>query len=518
MRKSFSLKAAILVLALFAFAGLAFSSSKAKAEEETAPAAKSTDYSWTYDAGADAIVFTNTTAEDITLNILNFGEKDSAKKSKADTTLKVAGTSSAAFSLKDKKAGINYKGNKDLNLFATSNKITKGEYTADIKVSKTSIAKTVATVNYAALGSEAVAVEVKTATPEDKKNFTAAATFKYSVYDKKTKAYITTAADGSDFNGVVLQALLTQIADGAKLQVEFFVPGTSGTTGVRPSPIAKVSLKKQGKVATVKFDEKTGTIALKNGWDYAVLTQRVATGSSVAFDAWTTILPYNKNAASEALTVSTATYVPAKYDKENADNNAGKFTKKKIKNLSLEGLYDGDGDFYVYYRKSAGVGKPASAVSETVCFLVKAKAAAPKIKDNAISTGASFKFTLENADGDNAAKAYEYAFVKTADVANVDLATVKWTKFSGKAIKVKSIKKTNKYGLTGSTDKPAAQEGTLADFTLIVRRAGVKVKTSKTEVTEVVRPSAVRYIVFTVADGEVTGFTQNPAPALESEP
>ncbi len=260
MRKSFSLKAAILVLALFAFAGLAFSSSKAKAEEETAPAAKSTDYSWTYDAGADAIVFTNTTAEDITLNILNFGDKDSAKKSKADTTLKVAGSSSAAFSLKDKKAGINYKGNKDLNLFATSNKITKGEYTADIKVSKTSIAKTVATVNYAALGSEAVAVEVKTATPEDKKNFTAAATFKYSVYDKKTKAYITTAADGSDFNGVVLQALLTQIADGAKLQVEFFVPGTSGTTGVRPSPIAKVSLKKQGKVATVKFDEKTGTI------------------------------------------------------------------------------------------------------------------------------------------------------------------------------------------------------------------------------------------------------------------
>ncbi|MBP5160111.1 MAG: hypothetical protein ILP10_07405 [Lachnospiraceae bacterium] len=460
-------------------------------------------------------MFTNTTAEEIKLNILNFGDKDSAKKGKADATITIAASSSAAFSLKDKTKGINYKGNKDLKLFATSNKITKAEYTPDIVVSKTSIGKVTATVNYAVLGGNAVAVEVKSATAEDKKTFTAAETFKYSVYDKKAKKYTVTAADGSAFTGLILEDLLNQISEGAKLQVEFFVPGTSGSTGVRPSPIAKVSLKKQGKAVTVKFDEKIGALALKNGYDYAVATQKVATGAAVELSAWHTILPYNKNAASDTLTVDTADYVPAKFDKENEANNAGKFTKKKIKSILVDELAgEITGDFYVYYRKSAGVGKPASAVNTAVLFKVKAKAAAPVIKDNAVTTGATISFKLENAEGDDAAKAYEYAFVKTSDVANVDFATVKWTKFSGKAIKAAKVTKTNKYSVTGSTDKPAAQEGTLSEFTMIVRRAGVKVKTSKTGETEVVRPSAIRKITFTVdSDGNVTGFAQDPAAA-----
>ena len=180
--------------------------------------------------------------------------------------------------------------------------------------------------------------------------------------------------------------------------------GKSGATGTAQfgSKVVKVKIAKQAKAVKAKIDVSKDTIALKNGFDFAIATKSTGSTEYDKYGTWWTILPALKTA-----TVSTegesiiggilgtgndaksTVYKPL--DKKNT--NAGKaveatgknaqnedftyyqysYTKYAVKALSIDKLFEkledsnaaelATGDFKIAIRKSATEKKPASAVT-----------------------------------------------------------------------------------------------------------------------------------------------------------
>lgn len=181
--------------------------------------------------------------------------------------------------------------------------------------------------------------------------------------------------------------------------------GTSGASGTAQfgSAVAKVKIAKQAKAPKAKIDVAKDTIALKNGFDFALAVKTKATGEEYRILNWYTILPALKTAtvASEGQSIvggqignpaKQTVYKPL----GKKDANAGKvvsvdasetspaydcysYTKVAYKTLSIDKLFevigtiapqyafdglDGDPalvDFKIAVRKSATEKKPASA-------------------------------------------------------------------------------------------------------------------------------------------------------------
>ncbi len=168
-----------------------------------------------------------------------------------------------------------------------------------------------------------------------------------------------------------------------------------GATAQFGSAVAKVKIAKQAKAPKVKIDVAKDTIALKNGFDFAVATKNNTTNEYTEYGDWYTILPVLKTATvTEGIVGGEDGGVYAPLDKKDA--NAGKkvtveevdyysYTKKAYKVLSidtlLETLGSPDGDFKIAVRKSATNKKPASAVT-TVEIGYKADAPLVYTKDN----------------------------------------------------------------------------------------------------------------------------------------
>lgn len=175
------------------------------------------------------------------------------------------------------------------------------------------------------------------------------------------------------------------------------------------SKVAKVKIAKQAKAPKVKIDVAKDTIALKNGFDFAVATKNNTTNEYTEYGDWYTILPVLKTATvTEGIVGGEDGGVYAPLDKKDA--NAGKkvtveevdyysYTKKAYKVLSidtlLETLGSPDGDFKIAVRKSATNKKPASAVA-TVEIDYKKEAPLVYTQDNVkgefvVSTADEFK-------------------------------------------------------------------------------------------------------------------------------
>lgn len=156
--------------------------------------------------------------------------------------------------------------------------------------------------------------------------------------------------------------------------------GTDGGSGTAAfgSAVAKVKIAKQANAPKVKVDVAKDTIALKNGFDFAIATKPQNGTEYTEYTRWYTILPVLKTASvSDTIIGGTNTneyYAPL--DKK--DSNAGKevikdevkyysYTKTAVKTLSIKTLFDTLGldtedDFRIAVRKSATNKKPASAV------------------------------------------------------------------------------------------------------------------------------------------------------------
>ncbi len=167
--------------------------------------------------------------------------------------------------------------------------------------------------------------------------------------------------------------------------------GTSGATGTAQfgSKVVKVKVAKQAKAVKAKIDVSKDTIALKNGFDFAIAAK--VGNEYTGITKWFTILPTLKTATvTDTIVGGTIDTNQTKYkplDKKNT--NAGKvaeiendsnkyysYTKTAVKALSIDKLYEyvsaeftANGvvtlpsDYRIAVRKSATEKKPASAVT-----------------------------------------------------------------------------------------------------------------------------------------------------------
>ena len=228
-------------------------------------------------------------------------------------------------------------------------------------------------------------------------------------------AYVTNGFNGKD--------LADMLEAGGTIYIK--QAGTSGASGTAQfgSKVAKVKIAKQAKAPKAKIDVAKDTIALKNGFDFAVVTKSQGSTEYDSFGTWWTILPSLKTAtvSSDGETIiggilgtgnSAKTTVYKPLDKK--DSNAGKaveatgknqegqdftyyqysYTKNAIKALSIDRLFDvlktsdntklASGDFKIAIRKSATNKKPASAVT---------------LIDLAYQTEAPLVYTKDNVEG-----------------------------------------------------------------------------------------------------------------------
>jgi len=171
--------------------------------------------------------------------------------------------------------------------------------------------------------------------------------------------------------------------------------GVSSSEGTAQfgSKVTKVKVAKQAKAPKAKIDVAKDTIALKNGFDFALVQKNATTKEYTDILKWYTILPVLKTATISTLGDSivggmhdTKSTVYKPLDKKNT--NAGKevkndgddnyyysYTKYAVKALSIDELFeivdmnyatagiDLPDDFRIAIRKSATEKKPASAFS-----------------------------------------------------------------------------------------------------------------------------------------------------------
>ncbi len=261
---------------------------------------------------------------------------------------------------------------------------------------------------------------------------------------------------------------------------------------------AAIAAAKAGKA--VKIDVSKGTIALKNGYDFAITsgekvepTLKAQNGTASMF----TILPFNKagkatkteDDVSVAIDVcETVLYAPVAKVTENAEM----FTNIKVKNYSLEKIAEtcgasiaGTGNIYLWVRKSATAKKPAD---KWTLMVIPQVAAAPTAKadktglfakqDPADAKGTVAGIEVSNAKSDKTSGAYEFLIVDAADIitsggvlrANIDFTTAKWTTLTDKGLTVAKSK--SKYS---KEEGKKATDHVLKDGSaVLIRRAGDK--------------------------------------------
>ncbi len=271
--------------------------------------------------------------------------------------------------------------------------------------------------------------------------------------------------------------------------------GTEGEDGYKPAVDAKnayratkavkatIAAAKEAKA--VKINVATGTLALKNGYDYAITDPADKGKNEPTFDTAEiiTILPFNKDGKATRKNdqgEDVATYLKDTSDfvptKKVTDNNK-MFTNIKVKSVAIEDITDTSEDMYIWIRKSATVSKPAE---KWVLMTIGKVAAAPTIKEDknkfyAVQDAADTKGVIaapevSNASSDKVSGSYEYLIVDAADLGKIDWTTAKWTALTEKGVTVGKSK--SKY--SNAVGKKASDYVLKDGSVVLIRRAGVK--------------------------------------------
>lgn len=477
----------------------AFTATRAHAEEAAAPAVTIATKAYNPETDAIDVTVTGDYSDGkavIYVATLKGTDKEVVKKY---TTVKVPTSGAVEISLNDGKKGVKVAPNKDAYLLITETKPDgKTEVGPNLTINATKVNKIKSvTFNYtkAYPGSEDAVVTV-VYTGADGNDVTLDTVEKlagvayYDTVNKKNSD----VATADELLGDALYKMITDTEKvkgkdkAVKHKLTFTVLGNATT---RSGKGKAVTVANASALKSVKVDFVKGTIAIKNGFDYAVLEAKVATGASVEIGDLTTILPKNKDAAA-ASTMATGSYVPqAKFDEKVKQY----FTSTAVKALSLETLcgaiWEDHDAAYIYVRKSATAKKPASLFADVITV---AKAAA---KPTLVTSGGAIVVTKfdakkqtitipatsisgENTSGKTGATkgGYEYLVVDSAKLDKVDFANVKWTKYvPGKALKLTIA---SKFTYTGETEKstvtPYDKEGKKLNTGVIILIRGMGIK------------------------------------------
>lgn len=480
-----------------------------------------------YDAERDAIVFTtNVTA---TTKLYYASVKDDKEtelkgsKFKSLTAAKVGDTDAyeVVIALNDKEKGVKIAPEKDTYLVVVFEEpaADSTKYTANYIVKGSESKKLAITFNYlkadaslttdSGIASVSVTLNQKEKAVKVYPSTTADATLALTdIVGRLEYAVVPTdknaarewkpvyASDAYKFTGATLYDLV-KFEDKKKApKLEFRLLGTaqsgSGETikyATRTSKVAKATVKLEAKAAkSIKLDAVKCTLAVKNGYDYAVLA---ASGEAVPVPVmanWSTVIPYKREGVATGAIVATATFTPAK---KLTDATKASFTAQKVAGIDALGLWTGAtkdaAEIYVFSRKSATVDKPA----QKPAYIKLAKqTAAPVIAATAEVYATTDSKNVKVPEITNAATDankfdYYYTVVKASDFdattgenalaegVKIDWSTVKWTKTAkDKNLSVTSLK-TN-YKLAGENAKISEKVFTDADETyyILVRRAG----------------------------------------------
>lgn len=371
-------------------------------------------------------------------------EGTSAESTSADDTNKTDGAFTVAVDFE--KTGFNVKVKKDLYVYYTTiepEAKTTTPYKPNLVVSKTATTdKLAVTLNYVAAYSGSKTCAVGTGTLGKSKTVVDVANLLYRAStDDKGKVF-GEWKPATELTGDKLATDIATVSNSKnKINYQFRVKGTAATStedAKRSSDVAKVSVKKQSKAVKVKVDYvKTEGVAIKNGYDYAVVTS-TSGGSGVpvpSASGWYTVKPENASGSGENIVLS-LDYVPV--DKKNITGNETSFTKEKVNYIKMTDLLGDNDEVYVYVRKSATVKDPAGAASEAI--VLKKAEAAPSFSGASVTQAAGKKGALLEIPAALKAGGYEYTIISKTD----DITKAKWTKIKSntKAIEVGKAKQT----------------------------------------------------------------------------
>ncbi len=532
--KKFNLSKGLIVgLLTFVLAIATFGAVKASAEEVAAPTAAA---SVTYQAGANTITSTagyvvyvlkNESGNTIKANAVPAGKIPSTGILSLDK-LNIKSTTKDAYlyvcSTAFKAEGTDIAPNMIIKAQAAKKVVGKIDYTKADKTDATDVLSIVATDKEKAVIENAACV-----------------------WSENGKDYSESIA----FTGAKLASML---GNGGQIFVKMKgVNGASGTAQFASKAI-KVKIAKQGKAPKVKYDPKKDTIALKNGFDFALATKD-GNGKYAISGTWKTILPVLGTATPEtaaASIVETTAYKPVDKKDEAAATN---YTQYKFKTMSMAYLLEKLGNpqtetVYIAVRQSATVKKPASAVTyiafdkQTAAPIVYtasnvagqydvAKASdftkgfvIGKVANYNGANGTqgyddSFELKNNNAGADKATAAYEFCAVMKSDYTSfsnnkIDWTSLTWKKLDPAKTKINSKLKIKYNDTDGNAVTGTLTAGSLAadasatvpsgvDTILLVRRAGVKngnVRPSEPIVLYVVEGEDDYTLYSTVANGE----------------
>jgi len=345
--------------------------------------------------GASGITY-NATTDEISCSA-NSGESYVyVLKQESGTKLKKGQSATAQMSEgKIKASDLTKKTNADLYLYICDKivEIDEGETVNANFVIKGNANKVVVTVDYTQADVDA-SVSVLSATVTDKsKKTTTASDLLWSAdgstwYDANELATTGGRKDDDDnpvSDGFTGKDLNNMLAAGGTIFVKEAGKDGVSKTAAFGSKAVKVKIVKQAAAPKVKVDVSKDTIAIKNGFDFALAQKSQGSEEYDRLGAWYTVLPLLKTAAvsDDKSIVSSATnqiYKPlSKKDSNagkevagtgnNASNKYYSYTKTAYKAFSINDLFtklgiDGSqADFRIAVRKSATEKKPASAVA-----------------------------------------------------------------------------------------------------------------------------------------------------------
>ncbi len=480
MKRFNGLKAVLFSVAAFALVCLTFSTKVSAATEDPTPipAAPSSVGTMAYDANKDALMIQNTSSAAVKFSVLSAKKNEETTASKPTYSKSIDGSTTAAFTLSKtgtKKAAINVAVNKDGYFFLTDKTVNKkGKFTPSLTVSKTPIKKLVVALNYVNVGTgsgfasaPAVASITYTLDNEDKTPKTVATTTGSNTYDGYKLEY--SVDDGKTWVDGVLTGQTAYSRTGKKIM--FRIAGTD-SPAVRPSKAVSVTVKKAGKAPKIAINADKGTIGLKNGMSYYVVTS----GSSVSTsnNDWKVIPVANGKSENEITSanyydkfIAADTYVPKKFDKseDSTDATSLMFTKTKINGVDLSWVASdlSTNAKVIYVRTEATVSAPASAVTTVTLAAVRT---APQVHVTSATTASAIKLTVTGSA--TTGITYEYCVLpgNITDPTSVD---VKWTKGSPDG-KIKSNSKSTAYKEADGTKNVA--ESVEAGFKIWIREKG----------------------------------------------
>lgn len=380
----------------------------------------------------------------------------------------------ATIALDSKANGFSVGEKKDFYLYYTTVEpsAAKTAYTPNLVVKATATTtKLAVTLNYAAAyeGSTVCAIASAKIGAKGAQTDVDLANVIYRVSDETGKKF-GAWKPASEFTGAELAADIATVSvtkTKAKINYQFKVKGSAKTASEdakRASAAAKAKAAKQGNASKAKLDYAKGTLSIKNGFDYAVVTAQSGDSgvpTPTASD-WITIKPYNTSGSGET-TVAASSYTPvAKY----AAGLEASFAKEQIKSLKAVDLLGDAEKVYIYVRKSATAKAPAGKASAEV--EVSKPEAAPAFSTSVEVTPATgkkkAKIEIPAAFKDGT---YEYLIVK----ADSDISSAKWTaiKNTTKAIALEIGKAKSK--ISKNETVTLTDDGTTY---ILIRKAAVK--------------------------------------------